>query len=113
MFFKTPTDSKARVTTAQALSHLLVFQLKLLADAFRDLLMSPISVVVFILDVLRNPALEDSLYLRLMLLGRHSDRVINLFDEHKDAGHFTVDQAIEELEAMVESLREHGKKHQD
>ena len=63
--------------------------------------MSPVSVVVFALDALRKPRLEDSLYLKLMLLGRKSDRVINLFDEHKDAGHFTVDQAVEELEDLV------------
>lgn len=105
-FFRTPTDSRAEVTTGQAFRHLLVFQVKLVADAARDLLMSPVSVAVFILDALSRPKLENSLYLRLMLLGRKSDRVINLFDEHRDAGHFTVDQAIEELEAMVTSLRE-------
>ncbi|MEH6582477.1 MAG: hypothetical protein V7754_11125 [Halioglobus sp.] len=105
MFFKTRKDSKAEVTTSQALRHLLVFQIKLAADAFRDLLMSPVSVFVFVVDVIRKPTLEDSLYLRLMLLGRKSDRVINLFDEHKDAGHFTVDQAVEELEERVLSGR--------
>ncbi len=101
MFFKTPRDSTAEVTGTQALRHLVVFQLKLAADALRDLLLSPISVVVFVLDAIRKPTLEDSLYLRLMLLGRKSDRMINLFDEHKDAGHYTVDQAVEELEIMV------------
>ena len=106
MIFRTPADSTARVTGNQALRHLLVFQLKLAADALRDLLLSPISVVVFILDAIRKPALEDSLYLRLMLLGRESDRMINLFDEHKDAGHFTVDQAVEELEIMVKGAEE-------
>ncbi len=94
------------MTTAQALRHLLVFQVKLLADAFRDLLMSPISIFVFALDAVRKPALEDSLYLRLMLLGRKSDQVINLFDERKDAGHFTVDQAVEALEELVLGRRE-------
>jgi hypothetical protein len=101
MFFKIRKDSKAEVTTSQAVRHLLVFQLKLMADAVRDLMMSPISVFVFVVDVIRKPTLEDSLYLRLMLLGRKSDRLINLFDEHKDAGHFTVDQAVEELEELV------------
>ena len=67
--------------------------------------MSPISVFVFMVDVIRKPTLEDSLYLRLMLLGRKSDRTINLFDEYKDAGHFTVDQAVEELEQLVLSWR--------
>ena len=101
MFFKIPAHSRAEVTTSQALRHLLVFQLKLLADALRDLLLSPVSLLVFVLDILRRPTLEDSFYLRLMLLGRKSDRVINLFDEHKDGGHFTVDRAVEELEELV------------
>ena len=101
MFFKIPATSKAEVTTPQAVRHLLVFQVKLMVDAFRDLMMSPISLIVFVLDVIRKPDLEESFYLRLMLLGRKSDRLINLFDEHKDAGHFTVDQAVEELEQLV------------
>ena len=110
-FFQTPSESKAKVTTGQALRHLLVFQVKLLADAGRDLLLSPVSVVVFILDALTKPTLENSLYLRLMLIGRRSDRMINLFDEHKDAGHFTVDEAIEEVEGVVKSLREEHEEH--
>ena len=61
--------------------------------------------MVFVIDAIRKPTLEDSLYLRLMLLGRKSDRVINLFDEHKDAGHLTVDQAVEELEELVANRR--------
>jgi len=103
MFFKTPEDSTAQVSVLVALRHLVVFQLKLAADALRDLALSPVSVVVFFVDALRKPRLEDSLYLRLMLLGRKSDHVINLFDQHKDAGHFTVDQAIEDMETIIRS----------
>ena len=106
MFFKVPEQSRAQVGTSQALRHLMVFQLKLTADALRDLILSPVSLVVFVLDVIRKPALEDSLYLRLMLLGRRSDRIINLFDEHRDAGHFTVDEAVEELERVVRSAKD-------
>jgi hypothetical protein len=101
MFFDTPEESAARVTTRQALRHLLVFQIKLAADALRDLLLSPISFLVFFIDAVRKPALQDSFYLRLMLVGRRSDRLINLFDEHKDAGHYTMDEAIEELARRV------------
>lgn len=108
MLFKVPEDSTAQVTGSQALRHLVVFQLKLAADALRDLLLSPVSVLVFIIDAIRRPALEDSLYLRLMLLGRRSDRMINLFDEHQDAGHFTVDEAVEELESIVRSRTRSG-----
>jgi len=106
VFFKTKENSKAQVTTKQALRHMLVFQLKLAADAFRDLLMSPVSVIVFIADAVREPSLENSWYLRLMLMGRKSDRLINLFDEHRDAGHFTVDQAVDELELLVRRKHE-------
>ena len=106
MFLKTPKDSKADVTTSRALRHLILFQLKLAADALRDLLLSPVSVFVFVVDVIRKPALEDSLYLKLMLLGRKSDKFINLFDDHKDAGHFTVDRAVDELEELVLGERE-------
>lgn len=106
MFLKTPKDSKADVTTSRAWRHLLSFQLKLAADAFRDLLLSPVSVFVFVVDVIRKPALEDSLYLKLMVLGRKSDKFINLFDDHKDAGHFTVDQAVDELEELIRGGRE-------
>ena len=109
MFFNLRESSKAQVTTSRALRHLIVFQMKLGADALRDLFMSPISVIVFVIDAIRKPTLEDSLYLRLMLLGRKSDRIINLFDEHKDAGHFTVDQAVEEFEELVVT----GRKEQD
>jgi hypothetical protein len=109
MFLKTRSDSKASVTTGQAFRHLLVFQVKLAADALRDFLLSPVSVLVFLIDAIRKPKLEDSLYLRLMVLGRKSDQVINLFDEHKDKGHFTVDEAIEEVAELVSSVRENRK----
>lgn len=106
MFFKVPKDSKAKVTANQALRHLVVFQMKLAADALRDFVLSPVSIIVFIIDAIRNPPLEDSLYLRLMRIGRQSDRVINLFDEHKDSEQFTVDQALEEVEGVVRTLEE-------
>lgn len=101
MFFSEPDDSKAQVTFGRAFKHVLVFQLKLGADAIRDLMMSPLSILVFFLDGIRKPTVEDSLYVRLMVLGRRSDRVINLFDEYKDKGHFTMDEAIETVGRMA------------
>lgn len=109
MFFNIKLDSKAQVSTGQALRHLLMFQLKLGADALRDILLSPVSVLVFLVDVVRKPTLEDSLYLKLMLLGRRSDRVVNLFDEHKEAGFYTVDSAVAELERVIVSSRKKRK----
>ena len=113
MFFNTDEESKAQVSTARAFRHMLVFQIKLAADALRDLILSPISILVFIADAVRKPALADSWYLRLMLLGRKSDRLINLFDEHKDAGHYTVDQAVNEVEQLVRRSRGSTKEQQE
>jgi hypothetical protein len=105
MFINEKEGADARVSRRTALRHLLVFQLKLAADALRDFLLSPLSVVAFALDVVRKPRVENSLYLRLMLLGRRSDRVINLFDDHRDSDGFTIDRAVDELEEIVRSAK--------
>ena len=89
------------VPVAQALRHLLVFQLKLAADALRDFLLSPLSIAAFLLDAFTKPKAKRSLYLRLMKLGRRSDRMINLFDEYQGGGAFTVDNAVDSLEDAV------------
>ncbi|MEP5766620.1 MAG: hypothetical protein ABJ308_18625 [Halieaceae bacterium] len=90
-----------QVSTSRALRHLLVFQVKLALDAIRDLALSPVSIVVFIVDVIRKPLLEESLYLRLMQLGQRSDRLINLFDEHSEHGHYTVDETLASVEERM------------
>ncbi len=69
----------------------------------RDFMLSPLSIVAFAIDVIRKPKVENSLYLRLMLMGRRSDRFINLFDDHRDGGQFTIDSAVDELEDLLRS----------
>jgi hypothetical protein len=101
MFFKQSATVKEEISTRRALRHLLVFQFKLAMDAIRDFALSPISILVFIIDAIRKPRVEDSLYLRLMNLGRRSDRVINLFDEYSDSGEYTVDETLAEVEQAL------------
>lgn len=101
MFFKDGKKSGQQVSTGQALRHLVTFQIKLALDAIRDLLLSPISLVVFVIDAVRKPPVEESLYLRLMRVGRQSDRTINLFNEYSDKGHYTVDETIAEMGQVV------------
>jgi hypothetical protein len=84
-----------------ALRHLVFFQLKLAMDALRDFALSPISILVFLVDAVRQPSFEDSLYLRLMKLGRRSDQIINLFDEYSDETHYTVDQTFSDVEQTL------------
>ncbi|MCZ6831510.1 MAG: hypothetical protein O7F73_18340 [Gammaproteobacteria bacterium] len=105
MFFK-KSEQQANVSVERALRHLLVFQIKLAADALRDLFLSPISIVVFIIDAVRKPSTQESLYLRLMVAGRRSDRIINLFDEYSEDDHYTIDETIAQLEDALQKSRE-------
>lgn len=91
-----------------AFRHLLVFQLKLIFDAMRDLLFSPISLISFIVDSITRPPVKDSLSLRLMHVGRRSDRIINLFDEYTGSGDYTIDETVAEVETALQ--RELNKK---
>ena len=101
MFFK-KTGQQANISASRALRHLLVFQIKLAADALRDFLLSPVSILVFLIDAVRKPPVEESLYLRLMVAGRRSDRIINLFDEYSEDEHYTIDETIAQLESALQ-----------
>lgn len=90
------------------LRRLVAFQIKLALDAGRDFALSPISIAAFVIDVIRKPGPEKSLYHRLMLLGQRSDRVINLFDEHSDADHYTVDKTLRGVEQGVGQVIQRG-----
>lgn len=109
MFINEPHNSTARVSGLTALRHLVRFQIKLAADAVRDLVFSPLSILVFFLDAIRRPALKDSWYVRLMVWGRRTDASINLFDQHVDASHYTIDEAADELEKILRERASAGK----
>lgn len=85
----------------KALRHLLVFQLKLAADALRDFVLSPLSILAFLVDTLADSPQERALYPRLMRLGRRSDRVINLFDEYGTDEDYSIDRAVDEVESFI------------
>ncbi|MFT4769514.1 MAG: hypothetical protein ACI8RN_002659 [Glaciecola sp.] len=108
MFSDDKGDDDGRVRTSTALRHVLVFQLKLTADALRDFLLSPLSILAFAIDVVRKPKAEKSLYLRLMVLGRRSDHMINLFDDHADSGELTIDRAVDEVEDILKAAKGDG-----
>ena len=59
--------------------HAIFFQLKLGLDALRDILMSPVSIVLVITDIVMANNHQQSYFIRLMGLGKKSDHWINLF----------------------------------
>ena len=85
--------------------HVLAFQFKLLADALRDFIFSPISLVAALIDTLFRPNVNvgDSYSYKLMMMGRQSDRVINLFGEFSTSEDFTLDETVTQLESAVQS----------
>lgn len=84
--------SKTPVTPIKSFRCLVIFQLKLAADALRDLVMSPVSIVMFILDLVLRPPEGESHYQQMMQFGRKTDRWINLFEEQYSAQEKPVEQ---------------------
>jgi len=95
-------SSEERVPVRKSLRHLIVFQFKLLVDAGRDLILSPLSVIAFIIDAILRPKVSNSLTMRIMKMGRYSDRVINLFNEYSKTGTYTLDDGVSKVENIIQ-----------
>lgn len=61
----------------------LVFQLKLMADGFRDFALVPISLVATAIGLLRGGKEADREFRQVLELGKQSERWINLFGHHE------------------------------
>lgn len=63
-------SSPKKADPLTGLRQLLIFQFKLGADALRDLLMSPVSILIFLLELILRPPQEQSHHEQLMKFGR-------------------------------------------
>lgn len=86
---------------------LILFQFKLVADAVRDLLLSPVSFVCTLIDLVNKNHGKNSYFERLMALGRTTDQKINLFEQH-DNDEQTVESVLKQVEELV--LKEYKEK---
>ena len=77
-----------------------VFQLKLYIDAFRDLLLSAISLGAFIIDLVQQNDGPDSYFEKVLHFGRKTERSINLFNQFdaQERGDHSVDSIIDDVE---------------
>ena len=81
----------------------IVFQVKLYVDAFRDFMLSFLSIPAFVIDLISGNEGEDSYMEKIFAMGRRTERAINLFEQHKPGeqeGH-SVDSIIDNLEDKV------------
>ncbi len=85
------------------LRRLLVFQLKLGFDALRDILLSPLSIILTLIDLIEGKTGKDSHFEKLLQFGRKTERRINLFNQHdKDRSRVrTVDTVVEQIEDII------------
>ena len=86
----------------QSLRQLVVFQIKLAADALRDLLLSPVSIGALLLDFVFRLDEKSSLFNRLMNYGVMSDEFINLFNQyHSSAERGNLDGLVNKAEKTL------------
>tara|TARA_X000001036_G_C20108231_1_gene574064 strand:- start:54 stop:326 length:273 start_codon:yes stop_codon:yes gene_type:complete len=85
------------------LKRFLVFQFKLYVDAFRDLVLSALSLFGFTLDVVLMHEPEESLFDKVLGMGRCSERAINLFNQHdkEQEGPVSIDGLVDEMEERL------------
>jgi hypothetical protein len=95
--------SQQHVTARSQLRRLLIFQAKLYVDALRDVLLSPLSAIAFLLDVVQGNDKDNSHFSKVLAWGRRTERVINLFEhQYPDkTDDTTVDDLIRQAEDRV------------
>jgi hypothetical protein len=94
----------------------LVFQIKMLLDNLRDLVLMPVALGAALIDLLLRGEREGTLFYRVLRWGWHSEKVIGVYSaiENQPAGDFeigrnyTVDGVISRLEEVVAREVEKG-----
>ena len=87
-----------------------VFQLKLMADGFRDLVLLPVSLVATLVGLLRGGDEPDREFKQVIEIGRGSEQWINLFGNHDMPDNPNAVASIDTLFTRVEdTLKQHYK----
>ena len=94
-----PTDDVEAVSRADLLWRLMVFQLKLMMDGTRDVVLIPISLIAGLIGVVRGGADADRPFKEVLQFGHRTEAWINLFG-YQEGGE-TADKLIEPLQKKV------------
>ena len=79
-----------------------VFQLKLMADGFRDLVLLPISLIAALIGLLRGGDEPEREFLQVINVGRESEQWIDLFGNHAVPENANATASIDALFTKVE-----------
>ena len=101
------TDTSKR---SELVRNTVVFQLKLMADGFRDLVLLPVSLVATVIGLLRGGDEPEREFLQVIEMGRESEQWINLFGNHGVPDNSNAIASIDALFTKVEkTLKQHYK----
>ncbi|NOR18667.1 MAG: hypothetical protein GQ538_01090 [Xanthomonadales bacterium] len=85
-----------------------VFQLKLIADGFRDPVLLPVSLIATVIGLLRGGDEPDREFNQVIDIGRQSEQWINLFGNHDQPDDANPTASIDVLFTRVEEkLKQH------
>jgi hypothetical protein len=78
-----------------------IFQLKLMADGFRDLVLLPVSMIAAVVGLLRGGDEPEREFNHVLEAGRRSKQWINLFGQHETRQDAT---AVASIDALFDRL---------
>jgi hypothetical protein len=82
----------------------IVFQLKLMADGFRDLVLIPVSFFAAVIGLVRGGDEPDREFNQVIDIGRESEQWINLFGNHDVPENSNMAASIDVVFAKVEDV---------
>ena len=92
----------------QLIRNTMVFQLKLMADGFRDLILLPVSLVATLIGLLRGGDTPEREFQQVIQIGRETEHWINLFGNHAVPDDANAIASIDGLFSKVEAtLKQH------
>ena len=101
------TDTSKRGTLVR---NTIVFQLKLMADGFRDLVLIPVSFIAAIIGLLRGGDEPEREFNQVIEIGRQSEQWINLFGNHDVPANSNMGTSIDVVfEKVEEALKQQYK----
>ena len=94
----------------------IVFQVKMLLDNVRDLILMPVALAAALIDLIYRGEREGTLFYKVLRWGWHSERVIDVYSAIEDhppgdfevGRNYTVDGVIARLEDVVAREVEKG-----
>lgn len=91
---------------------LLIFQVKLWLDGLKDIVLSPLSIIGFGIDVVFGRAMKGSVFYKVLKLGERYDLWLNLFGAAEKAaerrGGFLDPRAEDDRASLDDILRKHA-----